>query len=312
MPARVGVEVEFAGLDFDEAADVIAAHLGAPRRPVSRHEALFEADDGAPYRLEVDFELLKRLSREEAEEGREDPLRRFAIAALDAAAAVATPLELVTPPLAPARLGDLDELLGALGAAGAVGTDASLIYAFGVHLNPEAEPDPERVLAHLRAFLCLYDWLEQRDGIDLSRKFTAFIDPFPREYELRVLAADYRPSAAAFIDDYLAANPTRNRALDLLPLLAEMDGERVATAVSDRRIRARPTYHYRLPSSRVGEAGWSILRPWNDWLAVERLAADDRRLGELCRQRVAHQAAGPFQRRQRDWIAQCARTVDAL
>ena len=39
-----------------------------------------------------------------------------------------------------------------------------------------------------------------------------------------MLDAGYGPDLGALIDDYLAANPTRNRALDLLPLFAELDG----------------------------------------------------------------------------------------
>ena len=83
---------------------------------------------------------------------------------------------------------------------------------------------------------------------------------------------------AAFIDDYLAANPTRNRDLDLLPLLHYFDETRVRAVLPNEKINGRPTFHYRLPDARVSDPGWSIAPDWNRWVCVERLAADRERL----------------------------------
>ncbi len=310
MPRSVGVEIEFAGLEFAEASAAVGRWLGADPEVVSPHEHEFKADAGA-YRLEVDFGLLKRLSRDEFEAEDEDRLRQLAVDALDAVAGLVTPLELVTPPLPEPELDRLEKLQRELEAAGAVGTGHSLIGAYGLHFNPEADLKHESIAAHLQAFLCLFDWLEARDETDFSRQLTPFIDPFSRDYEREVIDADFEPTRDQLIDHYLEHNPTRNRALDLLPLFAEIDADRVARVVDDERIKARPTYHYRLPNSRLGESDWGILQPWQDWLEVERLAAEPERLAEACRLRVEHLDKGALLRRGSDWIEQCQRIVAA-
>ena len=80
------------------------------------------------------------------------------------------------------------------------------------------------------------------------------------------------------IDDYLAFNPTRNRDLDMLPLLLHLDGARVRAALPNEKINGRPAFHYRLPDARVSDPGWSVAPDWNRWVAVERLASDRERL----------------------------------
>ena len=49
------------------------------------------------------------------------------------------------------------------------------------------------------------------------------------------------------------------------------------------KIAARPVFHYRLPQAHSGAAGWSIAPDWNRWVAVERLAADGKRLAEAAK-----------------------------
>ena len=94
----------------------------------------------------------------------------------------------------------------------------------------------------------------------------------------RIVQPDYQPDIATFIDDYLSHNPTRNRDLDLLPLLHHFDARRVRAVLPNEKINGRPTFHYRLPDARVSDPGWSIAPDWNRWVAVERLAADRDRL----------------------------------
>jgi hypothetical protein len=90
-----------------------------------------------------------------------------------------------------------------------------------------------------------------------------------------VVAPDYWPDLDDLMDDYLAANPTRDRNLDLLPLFLLLDERRVRAQLLEEKISKRPVLHYRLPTARVGQAGWSIaLNWWNRLVAVERLAVD--------------------------------------
>ena len=87
---------------------------------------------------------------------------------------------------------------------------------------------------------------------------------------------------AALIDDYLEANPTRNRILDMLPLFHYLDSDRVEQQVDDILVKPRPTLHYRLPNSEIDDPEWSLHRPWNDWMQVEALANDASRLDRWC------------------------------
>ena len=89
----------------------------------------------------------------------------------------------------------------------------------------------------------------------------------------------------------------------MLPLFAHLDEERVREVVDDPRINARPTLHYRLPNCEIDEPGWGIGTLWRDWLEVERLAADERRLQRLCRAYSQH-LAQPVDRLLGDWTAE--------
>ena len=172
---------------------------------------------------------------------------------------------------------------------GAKGTDESVVYAFGVHINPEAPSlETGSVLNHLRAFLLLSDWLHAMMDIDFTRWLSPYINKFPRDYARKVVDPDYAPDQDGLIDDYIAANPTRNRELDLLPLLMHIDEERVRGRLDDGLTSSRPTYHYRLPDCRLNDASWSLGREWNIWVQVERLAADPERLASWGRDYIEH------------------------
>ena len=192
------------------------------------------------------------------------------------------PTEVVTPPLPWTALDMVDDLAAALREAGAEGSAASAAYGFGLHLNPEvARRETDYLLAHLRAYLLLSDWLRRDIHLDATRRVLPHADPFPVEYARLVLDPGYRPGLARLMDDYLSHNPTRNRELDLLPLFASLDEARVRAALDDERVKPRPTFHYRLPDMALEEHGWRPSDEWRRWLEVERLAADTRRLGLL-------------------------------
>jgi hypothetical protein len=307
---RVGVEIEFSGIAIEQAVQVIAERLGGRIESVSPYE--FEihtsAHDG-PFRLEVDFELLKKLGRDETETA--DVLRQPLMDLLAAAAAVATPLELVTPPIGFDEVAALDGHLNALAKVGAVGTQDSFAYAFGTHFNPELEDlSAPIILAHLRAFLCLYAWLKARDEIDLTRRLTSFADPFPDAYEALVLDEAYAPDRRTLIENYLEHNPTRNRALDMLPMFTHIDESLVRRLVDDERVKARPTFHYRLPNSKIGADDWSLMRPWRDWLRLERAAADSETLHGLMSARREHRENAGWLEQEAQWVSACQAILD--
>lgn len=272
------------GLGVDALARIVADFLHASISDKGRHERVLSGDPAGDWVVELDFNLLKELGRETREAGRlVDDLAASAEDALKWVAETVVPVELVSPPLPLDRLGDMEELIGILRAAGAKGTSDRLVNAFGMQFNPEIpSEDPQVLTAYLKAFLCLYDWLLARANINPSRRVTRYIDPFPMDYVRKVIDPAYRPDTATLIDDYLADNPTRNRALDLLPLFLHLDEPRVRRVTSDPLIKARPAFHYRLPDCEIHLEDWGLHLAWNDWVEVEELAADAARLTDCC------------------------------
>lgn len=199
-------------------------------------------------------------------------------------AELVVPFEVTTPPIPLGELSRVDELRAALAERKARGTGSRLRYAFGLHLNPEAPSlEVESILRHLRAFLLLYERLVDDSEVDLTRRITPFIDEFPAAYRRLVLDPGYAPSIEELAADYVAHNPTRNRALDLLPLLAHRLGaDRLEGLPEEERRVPRPTYHYRLPDCRLDEPSWTVAEEWNRWLEVERLAARPDELARRC------------------------------
>ncbi|OOF13475.1 MULTISPECIES: amidoligase family protein [unclassified Salinivibrio] len=282
---RVGVELELSGMELDEIARIVADKWSLTVEKGGRYDRHLTGDDAGDWVVELDYAKLKRLGQSDrSEKTLANKLDQSAEDVLAWAAKLVVPVEIVTPPLPLDRLDSVEDLIASLRQQGAEGTEDSPVYAFGMQLNPEL-PDlsAKTICAHLKAFLCLYDWLLKRADIDLSRRLTNYVDPFPKAYIERVLAADYWPDLNTLIDDYLADNPTRNRALDMLPLFAHLDPERVNAAVNDGLTKARPTFHYRLPDSKVSQQNWGIHEAWNDWVEVEKLAADPARLDACCK-----------------------------
>ena len=115
----------------------------------------------------------------------------------------------------------------------------------------------------------------------MTRKLTWFIDPFETEYIQKVININYKPTLKEFTNDYIKYNPTRNRALDLLPLLSFLNKE-VKEKLSNEKINPRPAFHYRLPNSRIDEKEWSIAKEFNMWSLIEKIAYDKENLYNLC------------------------------
>jgi len=260
---RVGIELEFAGLGAGETARIVHDLYGGGIHEISDHKVEVRNTELGDFLIELDLRYLHQ----------GDPANPIRKAVGDIAAAV-VPMEVACPPLALDRLARLEDLREALRQAGAQGTEVSPLHALGVQLNPEL-PDlsPETIIAHLRAFLLLREWLRAEIEVDPSRWVLAFATAHPSDYCDLVLSPDYTPDIAGLIDDYLAYNPTRNRELDLLPLCAHLDQDRVRARLPHDKINARPTFHYRLPNAMIDHRDWRIATEWERWVAVERLAA---------------------------------------
>lgn len=311
-PRLIGVEIEFGGLTLEQTSIVLVDHLGGELAEGGRYEAAVRGDPAGDWLVELDFELLKELGRREhypadADFSVQDLIKDGVEQVLKLLAEPLVPVEIISPPLPLNRLEEIQPLISRLRDAGALGTSDNPVYAFGLQLNPQLPALDVSILLRLfKAYLCLADWLRKRVDVDLTRRLTLFAEPFPRAYVRTVVDPHYWPDLATFIDDYLAANPTRNRELDLLPLLMHLDAERVTAVVQDTRVKARPTFHYRLPNSEIDLPDWGLHHAWNDWVQVERLAAEPERLGSLCQVYCEHldqPFGGLFSNRTQDWAS---------
>ncbi|MDX1711211.1 MAG: amidoligase family protein [Rhodovibrionaceae bacterium] len=294
---QVGVELEFIGLESQPTAELVSRLYGGNIVKVDAHHYRVEETRFGDFEIELDTQYAhsKGIAQDQgaaAPSGTEpaappasdwgDRLEGQLRSAVGDVAKLWLPTEVSAPPIAWNELDRMEELIEGLREAGCEGSDASLLYAFGLQLNPEVPSfSADSLRRHLQAYLVLSAWLRVEIGLDLTRRLVPFVAPFPRGYALMVLREDYQPNLRGLILDYLDHNPTRNRELDMLPLFAHLDLRRVTAMVEDERIRARPTFHYRLPGTRLSEPGWGVSVEWNRWVEVERLAADEERLMEM-------------------------------
>jgi hypothetical protein len=277
---RVGVEVEFQGLSAQAAAHALAVALGGTCWEEDPHA--FHVLDTAIGRLAVELDLRYAHPRRSANAPR---LRLGATAAawLGTLLGGLVPRELITAPLPIDTLGGVDRAVGVLRAAGACGSGATRFGSLGLHFNIDPPSlDARTVTAVLKAFLLLNPWLRQETT--RQRSATVFPPaPYPRSYVRHVVAPEYWRDQPTLMEDYLSANPTRDRDLDLLPLFLHLDPARVRARLPHEKIGSRPVFHYRLPRAYVSNPNWSIASAWNTWVAVEVLANDRARLDALGR-----------------------------
>ncbi len=278
---KIGVEIEFAGVDVEDVAEVTAAMFDGSIR--KSHDLEYYVDTSlGEFRVELDSKPLKDLAEHLAAKPNSNSftLARLGFETIRSAASTLVPYEIVTPPLPESELSTVDALVDELRKRGATGTQDGLLYAFGVHFNPELRDLSATVIhAHLQAFFMLRPWIKEAFETDLSRQVMPYIRPHGDEYVALVLGQE-APNIEQLVDEYVLHNPTRNRDLDMLPMLTYLCEERVRKVVGDNeKINTRPTFHYRLPNANVGDPNWSVSDEWKSWQAVERLANDPSLLG---------------------------------
>lgn len=309
-PRRVGVEMEMAGVDPEQIGAAVTDVLGGRFEAESAFSGTVRETGLGDFGIELDADLLTSrhyldmldtvgisIEAGQLRDSLEDVLSRLA--------GIMVPHELVCPPVNLADLPRIDAIREGLRKAGAKGTHSSALYAFGLQFNVElADDGADHLLAVLRAFLTRFDRICEREQIDFSRKLTPFVQPFPEDFVTHVLDPEYAPDRSTLIDDYLRFTPTRNRPLDLLPILAWIDPDRVRAApVEHALIKPRPAWHYRLPNALIDDPDWSLARPWKEWAGIEELAANPAVLGDAMRRRWAHSS------RFRRWLASARQSV---
>ena len=281
-PRRVGVELEFANLDAPGAARLVRDLYGGEIAVEDPHRCRVRGTRLGDFTVELDMRSAHPETGRQGEPGKLDQLLQALRPLWGNIGSLIMPFEIAAPPVPFAQLPELEALVSGLRRRGAAGTEASPLFAFGLHFNPQvADTGADYVLDHLKAFLILSPWLREQIRIDRTRQISGFIAAFPVDYAAKVVDPAYRPDLDTLITDYLEFNPTRNRELDLFPLFAHLNPDLLLAKVSDPHVRARPTFHYRLPNARVGDPAWSLAQDWNRWVAVEELAADRGRLDAL-------------------------------
>jgi hypothetical protein len=270
---QIGIEVEFTGLSARAAAQALSAGLGGTVAEEDPHAFLVRATRLGDLTVELDV----RYAHPQRAYGKTLPLRLGPRTAawLGSALSSIVPRELITAPLALDRLPGVDQAVDVLRRAGATGHGTTRFGSLGLHFNIDP-PDlgTGTLTATLKAFLLLEPWLRHETSRAEPHRPSFLPPPYPTDYVRRVVAPDYQPDLATFAEDYLTANPTRDRGLDLLPILLHLDEGQVRARLPREKIGARPVLHYRLPQAHVGEPGWSIAPDWNRWAAVEHLAED--------------------------------------
>lgn len=284
---HVGFELEFTGVDLTRVGHTLSSIYGGVLKSESPFQHKVEGTEFGDFILEVDSIQLKERSYKQFIEGLGLKLDNKTAEKVDDTfydlSKIAVPFELVTPPIPIDRINELSKLGEALYKMHCKGTRASFLYGFGMQFNPEVPSlKSKTVLSYMRAFFLLQDWLKNEIDIDITRRIMPFINDFPQKYIIKILQRDYEPSMSQLIDDYLADNPTRNRPLDMTCLFAHIDKERTLSMVDDYKlIKPRPTFHYRLPDCRIDEKDWSLALEWNRWVKVEKLANDEKAIGEM-------------------------------
>jgi len=288
----VGFELEFAKLGVETCVQIIQSLYGGTVQKEHRFSQKVVNTSLGDFSVEIDLKLLTEqkykylfdkfdIDLESIKIG-ESTLEEKMETALENMIVTVIPYEIGAPPVPCTELHKLEPLRQALYEHKAEGTEAFLTNAFGTHINTELpNTATATILSYIRAFLVLYPWLLEKGETDFARKMTSFINPYPPEYVALVLPPDYNADLDTLIEDYHTYNPDRNRPLDMYPLFANLREEKINQYTNLGSVKARNTFHYRLPNSRISDPNWTLAQEWNNWVVIEELANDLDRLTQM-------------------------------
>lgn len=269
---HIGVEVEFADLSEEQAAKILAKVLGGSAERVKDSD--WKVVGTSLGDIQVYLDTVYRTADKSALRDLGLKLGREVI-----------PVEMVTAPLTLKQLTELSGALDALKDAGAKGSGDGWYYGFGVHLNVEIiDETPAEVLKPLLAFALIEDWMRSARPIEATRTVLPWTDPYPTSLVEELILLGTEPSARALVETYTRHCPDRNRGLDMLPIFKALWPDILTGSIGADKVDAisgRPTYHFRLPDSRIDEDSWSLETEWNRWLLVEQVADNEALLSDL-------------------------------
>ncbi|MDB5508449.1 MAG: hypothetical protein JWL93_918 [Hyphomicrobiales bacterium] len=267
----VGVEVEFVGLSARAAIEALQAALGGSIAEEDAHA--FSLSDSAVGGVAIELDL-RHVHPHRAAPGLLKPRSGRTAAWLGTLVQPIVPREAIFAPRPANRLDEIDKAIDVLRTAGAQGDGKTLFDTLGLHFNIAARRlDVSAIRATTLAFARLDTWMRADITRGDRRLAAQLAAPFPAAYRDALEQGPADQSQAEFVDLYLAHNPTRRRALDLLPLLLHLDPERVRARLPFEKIAPRPVFHWRLPVAHVGRPHWGVMEDWGRWLAIEAEAA---------------------------------------
>lgn len=288
----VGFELEYGNVGIEESLKIIRELYGGEIQTEHRFSQKVVNTSLGDFSVKIDLKLLNEktykrvfdtfnINLKEIRSGKQT-LEDDVEDALEAMINKVIPYEIGTPPIPATEIEQFEKLRKALFEKKAEGTKSFLTNAFATHINPEVPAtDIATILKYLRAFVLLYPWLLRAGETDFARRVTSFINPYPEMYILLILPADYNPDLETLINDYHQFNPDRNRPLDLYPLFAALREEQVNRFKDLGNVKARETFHYRLPNSLISQPDWTLAKEWNNWVLIEELANEPEQLKKL-------------------------------
>ncbi len=304
---HVGIEIEYSNLSLKKSAKLVSKIFGGDLNEITKYELKLKDTKYGDFKFELDAQLLQKMQSDNLFDKLSNIIGNVSHSIddlVDKTSKQFVPFEIATPPIPIEHIYEADEMVEQLRLNGALGTTHTLYYAFGVHFNIEPpSQDIEDVLRLFKSFLLIQKWIELQSEVDIARKISPYINDFPKEYIKKIINLDYKPSKEEFLEDYIKYNPTRNRILDMLPQLAFWDEKKVRGYLPNEKINPRPTYHYRLPNSKVNLFRWSLSQEFQLWVIVEALANDKKIFNKMSKEFLTKLDSPLFNKN--EWIEEC-------
>lgn len=265
---KIGFEIEYNGVSLEDTAKIIQSQYGGEIKSPYNNRLVINNTEFGKFLVELDVDFIQRLDQNN--EGSKSEFLNLISENAEKYFGFVAPNEIVCPPILESKIENLDKLIDILREKGAKGTGKSFLYAFGLHINKEVRDiNINYILSIVRSFIEKFEDL--KFNLDTSRVISGFIGDYSANYKKMVMDENYNPTLEEFMKDYVEYNKTRNRALDLTPLFKHIDKNSV-DEIKDNKIKARPTFHYRLPNCRIDNKNWSIKKEYSIWKEIEENA----------------------------------------
>ncbi len=280
MSRQIGVEIEFYGIDVLGTADLLVGLFHGDIQKINHSEAVVENSELGDIKVELDARLAHQIAEYTNKNKDNKLLQSLEQSSSELLRLASVPVEIVFPPINIEKLNKLDSVIPTLYQAGAKGTQDNPIFAFGVHLNVSTqETDVSYFQNMLLSFFLLQVWLAEKTRQDFSRIISGYNKLYPHKFGIGLIEQKF-DALVNLIEFYKKYIPDRNYALDIYPLWAYLHEECLSKEKQDL-VKARPTFHYRLPDCKLGQNGWSFSQEYDWWLEVEILSKDTKKLENM-------------------------------